>query len=101
MRRKGFKNIQVKETVEFELSYYNQNKFGKLQFSGFINGDKEEYWFLPTHQALVDKLLTVPRGSLIRATRLTEGNKHEACKYDIKVLREGFPTKEQTSLDSF
>jgi len=101
MRRKGFRNIKVKETVEFQVGYYNTNKFGKLQFSGFIDEKKDEYWFLPTHQALVDELLRIPRGSLVRATRLTAGDKHEACKYDIKVLREGFPTKEQTSLDSF
>ena len=69
MLRKGLKTINVNETVEFELSYYNANKFKKLQFSGFLNENKDEYWYLPTHQGLVDELVKIPRGSLVRATR--------------------------------
>ena len=56
MLRKGLKTINVNETVEFELSFYNANKFKKLQFSGFLNENKDEYWYLPTHQELVDEL---------------------------------------------
>lgn len=98
--RKGLKNIEVNEVVEFELSYYNANKFKKLQFSGFLNEDKNEYWYLPTHQALVDELVKIPRGSLVRAKRLTKGGPKEACRYDVQVLREG-PVQAQKTLDSF
>ena len=105
MLRKGLKNIEVNETVEFQLSYYNINNFGKKQYSGFINDNENEFWYLPTHQQLVDKLNTIPRGSLVRATRLTKGgvtkDKKEAAKYDVKVLRKGFPKGEQSTLDSF
>lgn len=100
MLRKGLKTIDVNETVEFELSFYNANKFKKLQFSGFLNEDKDEYWYLPTHQGLVDELVKIPRGSLVRATRLTQGGPKEACKYKVEVLREG-PKVVQASLDSF
>lgn len=99
--RKGLKNISVNETVEFELGYYNANKFKKLQYSGYINEDKNEYWYLPTHQELVDELMKIPRGSLVRATRLTQGGPKEACKYKVEVLREGPKPSAQSSLDSF
>ena len=101
MRRKGLKQIQVNETVEFELASYNANQFKKLQFSGFINGDKDEFWFLPTHQQLVDELVKIPRGSLVKATRLTQGGPKEACKYQVEVLREGPEPSVQKTLDSF
>ena len=94
--RKGLYNFEVNNAVEFELSYYNINKFKKLQFSGFING---EYWFLPTHQQLVDELVKLPRGSLVRATRLTTGNAKEAAKYAVEVLREGPEPSAQQTLD--
>ena len=96
--RKGLKNIEVNEVVEFELSYYNANKFKKLQFSGFLNEDKSEYWYLPTHQALVDELIKIPRGSLVRAKRLTKGGPKEACRYDVQVLREGPKPQAQQTL---
>ena len=98
MLRKGLKDIQVNETVIFEVSYYNKNKWGKTQYSGFLNEDKDEFYYLPTHQALVDELIKVPRGSLIKAKRLTKGGPKEACKYHIEVLRRG---PAQRTLDSF
>jgi hypothetical protein len=87
--RKGLYEIKVNQAVEFEVAFYNANKFKKLQYSGYINGDKDEYWYLPTHQALVDALVKIPRGSLVRATRLTAGGPKEAAKYKVEVLREG------------
>ena len=101
MLRKGLYNIGVNQTVEFELSYYNANKFKKLQFSGFLNEDKDEFWYLPTHQGLVEELVKIPRGSLVRATRLTKGGPKEACKYKIEVLREGPKAPIQQTLDSY
>ena len=98
--RKGLKQIGVNETVEFTLGAYNANKFKKLQFSGFLNGDKSEYWFLPTHQNLVDQLMKIERGSLVRATRLTAGGPKEAAKYEVQVLR-GPEAPAQQTLDSF
>lgn len=98
--RKGLYSIDVSQTVELEVSYWNINNFGKKQFSGFINGDKDEFWYLPTHQQLVDKLEEIPRGSLVKVTRITKGGPKEACLYDVKMLREG-PKTSQTSLDSF
>ena len=95
--RKGLFQINVNQTVEFTLGYYNSNNFKKLQYSGYIN---EEYWYLPTHQELVDELMKIPRGSLVRATRLTKGGPKEACRYKVEVLREG-PKVVQASLDSF
>lgn len=100
MLRKGLFNIEVNQEVEFELSYYNSNNFKKLQFSGFINGDQNEYWYLPTHQGLVDELVKIPRGSLVRATRLTQGGPKEACKYKVEVLRKGPKASPQQTLDS-
>ena len=100
MRRKGLYNIRVGETIQFEVSYYNKNNWGKTQYSGFINENKDEYWYLPTHQALVDELIKIPRGSLVKATRLTQGGPKEACKYKIEILRRG-SKKEQLTLDSF
>lgn len=98
MMRKGLKQIGVNETVEFELGYYNSNNYGKVQYSGFINGDKAEYWYLPTHQELVDELNKIPRGSLVRATRLTKGGPKQTARYEVKVLRKG---PAQKTLDSF
>lgn len=101
MLRKGLYTIQASQTVKFELSYWNHNNYGKKQFSGFINGDEDEFWYLPTHQQLVDKLEKIPRGSLVQATRITQGGPKEACLYDVKVLREGPKKGGQASLDSF
>ena len=100
MLRKGLYKIKVNEEIEFELSYYNANKFKKLQFSGFLNEDKDEYWYLPTHQGLVDELVKIPRGSLVSATRLTQGGPKEACKYKVEVLRKGPKASPQQTLDS-
>lgn len=86
-RREGLKNIAVDEEVEFTLSFYNFNKFGKKQFSGFIG---EKFYYLPTHQQLVDKLEKIERGSKVRVKRLTLGNAKEACLYDVEVI--GAPT---------
>lgn len=84
-RREGLFNIDVNQEVEFKLSFYNMNKWGKKQFSGFI-GDK--FYYLPTHQQLVDKLEKIPRGSTVKAKRLTLGNAKEACLYDVEVIAE-------------
>ena len=96
--RKGLYEIKVNQAVEFELGYYNANKFKKLQYSGYINGDKSEYWYLPTHQALVDELMKIERGSLVRATRLTAGGPKEAAQYKVEVLRDGPKADAQQTL---
>ena len=101
MRRKGLKHINVGESLTFQIGDWNKNSFNKIQFSGFINDNPKEFWYLPTHQALTDKLLTLPKGSLVKATRLTQGAYNKACRYDFKILRKGFPEKEQKTLDSF
>lgn len=98
VRRNGLKNIEVNETVEFELSYWNINNYGKKQFSGFIG---DEYWYLPTHQQLVNELSQIPRESLVRVKRLTKGGPKEACKYEVKVLRQGPEPQGQKTLDSY
>ena len=90
-RREGLFNIDVNQEVEFELSFYNFNKWGKKQFSGFI-GDK--FYYLPTHQQLVDKLEKVERGSRVKVKRLTLGNAKEACLYDVEVVAEPAPAVE-------
>ena len=95
MRRNGLKNIRVNETVEFKLSYWNINNYGKKQFSGWIG---DEYWYLPTHQELVNKLSEIPRESLVKVKRLTKGGPKEACKYDVKVLRKGAQPEGQQTL---
>lgn len=98
-RREGLFNIDVNQEVELTLSYYNFNKFGKKQFSGFIEG---KYYYLPTHQQLVDKLEKVERGSKVKVKRLTVGNAKEACLYDVEVV--GAPTgvaiKEEPTVDA-
>lgn len=98
-RREGLKNIAVDEEVEFILSFYNFNKFGKKQFSGFI-GDK--FYYLPTHQQLVDKLEKVQRGSKVKVKRLTLGNAKEACLYDVEVVEgpTGVTIKEEPTVDA-
>ena len=53
-RREGLAKIEMNQTVEIKVGQVGINKFGKKQVSGFI-GDK--YFFLPTHQELVEKLL--------------------------------------------
>ena len=91
MLRKGLYNIGINQVVEFEVSYWSTNKFGKKQYSGFINGDENEFWYLPTHQQLTDKLEKIPRGSLVRAKRTTKGGPKEACLYEVQILREPKP----------
>lgn len=97
-RREGLFNIGVNEEVEFKLSYYNFNNYGKKQFSGFI-GDK--FYYLPTHQQLVDQLEKVARGSKVRAKRLTQGNAKEAAQYAVEVLEEptGVTIKTEPTVD--
>lgn len=82
-RREGLFNIDVNQEVKCILSYYNFNQFGKKQFSGFIDG---KYFYLPTHQQLVDKLEKIPRGSTVKVKRLTLGNAKEACAYNVEVV---------------
>ena len=94
-RRNGLKQIDVNESVEFELSYWNINNYGKKQFSGWVG---DEYWYLPTHQQLVEKLSEIPRESLVRVKRLTKGGPKEACKYEVKVLRNGPKPQGQQTL---
>ena len=98
VRRNGLKNIEVNESIELELSYWNINNYGKKQFSGWVDG---EYWSLPTHQELVSKLSEIPRESLVRVKRLTKGGPKEACKYDVKILRQGPEPQGQRTLDSY
>lgn len=97
-RREGLFNIDVNQEVEFKLSYYNFNNYGKKQFSGFI-GDK--FYYLPTHQQLVDQLEKVARGSKVRAKRLTQGNAKEAAQYAVEVLEEptGVTIKTEPAID--
>ena len=97
-RRNGLKQIDVNESIEFELSYWNINHYGKKQFSGWVG---DEYWYLPTHQQLVEKLSEIPRESLVRVKRLTQGGPKEACKYEVKVLRQGPEPQGQKTLDSY
>ena len=98
-RREGLFNIGVNEEVEFILSYYNFNKFGKKQFSGFVDG---RFFYLPTHQQLVDKLEQVPRGSRVKVKRLTLGNAKEAAAYEMEVLNgpQGVTVKEEPTVDT-
>ena len=98
VRRLGLKQIDVNEVVELELSYWNINNYGKKQYSAWIKG---EYWYLPTHQQLVKQLSEIPRESLIQVKRLTKGGPKVACRYDVKVLRQGPEPQEQRTLDSY
>ena len=83
-RRNGLKQLKVNEAVEIKVGQVGLNKFGKKQVSGFI-GDK--YFFLPTHQELVEKLLRCNEGETVKVKRLTLGNAKETAKYE--VIREG------------
>ena len=98
VRRLGLKQIDVNEVVELELSYWNINNYGKKQYSAWIKG---EYWYLPTHQQLVAQLSEIPRESLVKVKRLTKGGPKEACRYEVKVLRQGPEPQEQRTLDSY
>ena len=98
VRRLGLKQIDVNEVVELELSYWNINNYGKKQYSAWI---KREYWYLPTHQQLVAQLSEIPRESLVKVKRLTKGGPKEACRYEVKVLRQGPEPQEQRTLDSY
>ena len=83
-RREGLAKIEMNQTVEIKVGQVGINKFGKKQVSGFI-GDK--YFFLPTHQELVEKLLRCNEGETVKVKRLTLGNAKETAKYE--VIREG------------
>ena len=97
-RREGLFNIDVDEEVEFVLSYYNFNNYGKKQFSGFVDGS---FYYLPAHQQLVDKLEKIPRGSHVKAKRLTAGHAKEPADYDVQVVSgpTGVTIKEETAID--
>ena len=101
VRRKGLKHIEVNETVTFRLGPWNADGFQKLQYSGFLNDSDDDFWYLPNHQNLVDQLMPIKRGSLVQATRLTEGHKNKACEYRVRVLRDGPKSSSQKTLDSF
>ena len=97
-RREGLAKIELNQTVEIKVGQIGINKFGKKQVSGFI-GDK--YFFLPTHQELVEKLLRCNEGEVVKVKRLSLGNKKETAKYE--VTREGSPepsTPSETSESS-
>ena len=83
-RRQGLAKIEMNKVVEIKVGQVGINKFGKKQVSGFI-GDK--YFFLPTHQELVEKLLRCNEGETVKVKRLTLGNAKETAKYE--VIREG------------
>ena len=99
VKRKGLFQIAVNQTVEFVLGDSNTNNFGKQQFSGYIGDD---YYYLPTHQELVDSLANIRKGCTIRATRLTKGGEKQTAHYKIELIA---PPKEikksQVTLDSF
>lgn len=95
-RRQGLKAIKVNETVEVKVGQIGINKFGKKQISGFVEG---KYFFLPTHQELVEKLLRCNEGEIVQVKRLTLGNAKETAKYEVQ--RQGFtepsePASEKT-----
>ena len=83
-RRQGLAKIELNQTVEIKIGQVGLNKFGKKQVSGFVNG---EYFFLPTHQELVEKLLRCNEGEVVKVKRLSLGNAKETAKYE--VTREG------------
>ena len=84
-RRQGLKTIKVNEEVEIKIGQVGINKFGKKQISGFLG---EKYYFLPTHQELVEKLLRCNEGEIVKVKRLTLGNSKETAKYEV-VREEG------------
>ena len=84
-RRQGLKQLKVNEAVEIKVGQVGLNKFGKKQVSGFVG---EEYFFLPTHQELVEKLLRCNEGEVVKVKRLTLGNAKETAKYEV-VREEG------------
>ena len=79
-RREGLAKIEMNKVVEIKVGQVGINKFGKKQVSGFI-GDK--YFFLPTHQELVEKLLRCNEGETVKVKRLTLGNAKETAKYEV------------------
>ena len=85
-RRNGLKQLKVNEAVEIKVGQVGLNKFGKKQVSGFVDG---KYFFLPTHQELVEKLLRCNEGEVVKVKRLSLGNSKETAKYE--VTREGSP----------
>ena len=83
-RRQGLAKIELNQTVEIKIGQIGINKFGKKQVSGFI---EDKYFFLPTHQELVEKLLRCNEGETVKVKRLTLGSAKETAKYE--VTREG------------
>ena len=94
-RREGLAKIEMNKVVEIKIGQIGINKFGKKQVSGFI-GDK--YFFLPTHQELVEKLLRCNEGEVVKVKRLSLGNAKETAKYE--VTREGSPEPSTPSENS-
>ena len=86
-RRQGLKQLKVDEVVEIKVGQVGLNKFGKKQVSGFVG---EEYFFLPTHQELVEKLLRCNEGEVVKVKRLSLGNAKETAKYEV-IREEGSP----------
>ena len=84
-RRNGLKQLKVNEAVEIKVGQVGLNKFGKKQVSGFVDG---KYFFLPTHQELVEKLLRCNEGEVVKVKRLTLGNAKETAKYEV-IREEG------------
>ena len=57
----------------------------KPQYTCTINGQLR---YLPIHQELVDFCHTVPKGTRIRAERLTKGNSRETARYKFKIIED-------------
>lgn len=90
--------IKVNQTVEFvvdscvscNIAYKTpqgdiKHITKKPQYMCIMNGQKQ---FLPIHQELTDFLHTVPKGTRVRATRLTKGNARQTARYKCQALRE-------------
>lgn len=87
-RREGLYEMKVNQAVEVKVGQVGINKFNKKQVSGFVNNT---YYFLPTHQELVDKLIRVPEGETVTVKRLTQGSKTETAKYEVSGIESESP----------
>ena len=98
-RRKGLFDFGQEAVVEATLGPHNFNNWGKKQFSAFI---RDEFYYLPAHQILTQKLQAIPEGSLVLIKRLnSDGHRKKAFEYDVKTLRRGPASPAQTTLDNF
>lgn len=93
-KREGLAKIEVNKEVEIRIGQVGINKFGKKQISGFLG---EKYYFLPTHQELVEKLLRCNEGDIVRVKRLTLGNAKETAKYEVVRQQDSTEPSEPTS----